>query len=110
MQLMVIYGVWLGDQYGLGARKLGTVALVFGLFDLAASVSVSLFTGPHRQAARSVLAGVAAGHRGAATSAPSFNGLAAVAAIAVIAVASSSPSSATFPCSANKRRPSAARS
>ncbi|MCB0070044.1 MAG: MFS transporter [Caldilineaceae bacterium] len=83
MQLMVIYGVWLGDQYGLGAAQLGTVALVFGLFDLAASVSVSLFTDRIGKR-RSVLAGVAAATVGYILM-PSFNvGLfAAVAAIAV---------------------------
>ena len=43
-QIMLIYGTWLGDQYGLNAAALGTVALVLGIFDLAASVSVSLFT------------------------------------------------------------------
>lgn len=44
MQLMIIYGVWLNDQFGLGPASLGAVAFVLGLFDLAASVSVSLFT------------------------------------------------------------------
>jgi predicted MFS family arabinose efflux permease len=44
MQLMIVYGAWLSDQYGLGARELGYVALLFGCFDLTASVSVSLFT------------------------------------------------------------------
>jgi len=44
MQIMIIYGTWLGDVYGLGPAALGTVALVFGIFDLTASVSVSLFT------------------------------------------------------------------
>lgn len=43
-QVMVIYGAWLGDQYKLDAVRLGTVALFLGFFDLAASVSVSLFT------------------------------------------------------------------
>jgi MFS family permease len=44
MQIMIIYGVWLKDDFGLGAGQLGLVALIFGFFDLAASVSVSLFT------------------------------------------------------------------
>jgi MFS family permease len=44
MQFMIIHGVWFADQFGFDARALGLVALLFGLFDLAASVSVSLFT------------------------------------------------------------------
>jgi MFS family permease len=44
MSMMIIYGAWFGDAFGLGAAALGTVALVFGLFDLVASVAVSLFT------------------------------------------------------------------
>jgi predicted MFS family arabinose efflux permease len=44
MQLMIVHGIWFADQYGLGARELGYVALTFGCFDLAGSVSVSLFT------------------------------------------------------------------
>lgn len=44
MQFMIIYGAWLNDEYGLEAGQLGVVAFVFGLFDLSASVSVSLFT------------------------------------------------------------------
>ncbi len=44
MQFMIIYGAWFADQYGFGARELGFVALIFGCFDLTASVSVSLFT------------------------------------------------------------------
>ncbi len=43
-QIMLIYGTWLGEQYQLDAARLGLVALILGLFDLAASVSVSLFT------------------------------------------------------------------
>jgi predicted MFS family arabinose efflux permease len=43
-QIMLIYGTWLDEQYHLDAAQLGLVALVLGLFDLAASVSVSLFT------------------------------------------------------------------
>lgn len=44
VQIMIAHGAWLADQYGLGAAQLGFVAFVFGWFDLAASVSVSLFT------------------------------------------------------------------
>ena len=44
MQLMITYGAWLANEYGLGPAQLGMVAVVFGLFDLAASISVSLFT------------------------------------------------------------------
>jgi predicted MFS family arabinose efflux permease len=44
MQLAIVHGVWFADQYGFDARQLGLVALVFGFFDLAGSVSVSLFT------------------------------------------------------------------
>lgn len=44
MHLMVVYGAWLNAEYGLGAAALGSVALLMGCFDLAASVSVSLFT------------------------------------------------------------------
>ncbi len=44
MQVILAHGVWLQEQYGLGPAQLGLVAFVFGCFDLAASVSVSLFT------------------------------------------------------------------
>jgi len=44
VQVMIAHGAWLVDQYGLDAAKLGLVALIFGFFDLTASVSVSLFT------------------------------------------------------------------
>lgn len=44
MQVMIAHGAWLEGQYGLGPAQLGLVAFVFGWFDLAASVSVSLFT------------------------------------------------------------------
>jgi predicted MFS family arabinose efflux permease len=44
MQLIISHGAWLQTQYGLGPSELGLVAFVFGWFDLAASVSVSLFT------------------------------------------------------------------
>jgi predicted MFS family arabinose efflux permease len=58
MQLMITYGLWLGDRYGLDASQLGIVALVLGLFDLSASVSVSLFTDTYGKR-RSVLLGTA---------------------------------------------------
>ena len=44
MHLMMIYGTWLSEQYGLGAAALGSVALLMGCADLVGSVSVSLFT------------------------------------------------------------------
>jgi predicted MFS family arabinose efflux permease len=44
MQLMIIHGAWFADQYGFGARELGLVAFFYGLCDLVASVSVSIFT------------------------------------------------------------------
>ncbi len=44
VQLMIVYGAWFSAEYGLGAAQLGTVALIFGFFDLTASVSVSLFS------------------------------------------------------------------
>lgn len=44
MQIMIAHGAWLAEQYGLGPAQLGFVAFIFGWFDLAASVSVSLFT------------------------------------------------------------------
>ena len=44
VQLMIAHGIWLVDQYGLSPAQLGLVAFVFGWFDLAASVAVSLFT------------------------------------------------------------------
>ena len=57
MQLMVVHGVWYTEQYALGPRELGYVALLFGCFDLVASVSVSLFTDRFGKR-RSVLLGV----------------------------------------------------
>jgi predicted MFS family arabinose efflux permease len=44
VQFFIVYGAWLTDNWGFNARQLGTAALVLGLFDLAASVGVSLFT------------------------------------------------------------------
>jgi predicted MFS family arabinose efflux permease len=44
MQLFIAHGAWLEEQYGLSPAQLGLVAFVFGWFDLAASVAVSLFT------------------------------------------------------------------
>jgi MFS family permease len=57
MQIMVAHGIWYADQYALGARELGFVALLFGCFDLTASVSVSLFTDRFGKR-RSVILGV----------------------------------------------------
>lgn len=42
MQLMIVYGLWLRSEYGLSAAQLGSVALVLGISDLSASVTVSL--------------------------------------------------------------------
>lgn len=58
MQVMIAHGAWLEQQYGLGPAQLGLVAFVFGWFDLAASVSVSLFTDRIGKR-RSVLLGIA---------------------------------------------------
>lgn len=44
MQVMITHGAWLAGRYGLHAATLGLVALVFGCFDLTASITVSLFT------------------------------------------------------------------
>ncbi|MCH2181426.1 MAG: MFS transporter [Mariniblastus sp.] len=44
MQIYIAYGTWLESEYGTGPAMLGTIALVFGLSDLAGSVTVSLFT------------------------------------------------------------------
>lgn len=44
IQFMIVHGAWYADQYNIGPRELGLVALLFGIFDLIASVSVSLFT------------------------------------------------------------------
>lgn len=59
-QVLLVHGAWLQDRYGLAPAALGTVALVFGVFDLAASVSVSLFVDRIGKR-RSVLAGLVAG-------------------------------------------------
>jgi len=58
MQVMIAHGVWLQAEYGLSAAQLGAVAFVLGFFDLAASVSVSLFTDRIGKR-RSVLIGIA---------------------------------------------------
>ncbi|MCS6828224.1 MAG: MFS transporter [Caldilinea sp.] len=57
MQVMIAHGAWLAQEYGLDAAALGLVAFVFGWFDLAASVAVSLFTDRIGKK-RSVLIGV----------------------------------------------------
>ena len=43
MHVMIIHGGWLQSEYGLTPSRLGMVALILGLCDLGASVSVSLF-------------------------------------------------------------------
>jgi predicted MFS family arabinose efflux permease len=43
IHVMIIHGGWLQAEYSLSPALLGTVALIFGLTDLTASVSVSLF-------------------------------------------------------------------
>jgi predicted MFS family arabinose efflux permease len=58
MQIMIAHGAWLQAEYQIGARGLGLVALFFGLFDLAGSVSVSLYTDRIGKR-RSVLIGMA---------------------------------------------------
>ncbi len=61
MQLMIVYGLWLQTDYGLGAAQLGTVALILGIFDLASSVTVSVITdriGKRRSVALGLLAGI----------------------------------------------------
>jgi predicted MFS family arabinose efflux permease len=62
-QVLLVHGLWLQDQYGVTAAGLGTVALVFGVFDLAASVSVSLFVdriGKRRSVLDGMVTGVGA--------------------------------------------------
>lgn len=44
MQIMVVHGIWFADQFNFGPSELGYVALLFGCFDLVASVMVSIFT------------------------------------------------------------------
>lgn len=44
VQFFIVYGAWLTDSWSMSASQLGTAALVLGIFDLVASVSVSLFT------------------------------------------------------------------
>jgi predicted MFS family arabinose efflux permease len=83
MQIMIAYGAWLQEQYGLGPAQLGLVAFVFGWFDLAASVSVSLFTDRIGKR-RSVLLGIVGSLIGYILM-PFFN-VGVVAAVAAIAV------------------------
>jgi predicted MFS family arabinose efflux permease len=59
-QVLLVHGTWLQDAYGLDSSALGTVALIFGVFDLVASVSVSLFTDRIGKR-RSVLGGLGLG-------------------------------------------------
>lgn len=84
MQVMIAHGAWLEQQYGLGPAQLGLVAFVFGWFDLAASVSVSLFTDRIGKR-RSVLLGISGSLIGYLLM-PFFN-VNVVAAVAAIAVA-----------------------
>ena len=58
MHVTIIHGGWLQAEYGLTPSRLGTVALILGLCDLAASVSVSLFVDRIGKR-RSVLIGIA---------------------------------------------------
>ncbi len=44
LQLMITHGAWLSAEYGVGPIQLGSIALLLGIFDLCASVAVSLFT------------------------------------------------------------------
>ena len=43
VHLSIIYGVWLGGEYGLGPARLGSVSFIFGIGDLAMSIMVSLY-------------------------------------------------------------------
>ena len=43
VHLYIIYGVWLGGEYGLGPARLGSVSFIFGIGDLAMSILVSLY-------------------------------------------------------------------
>lgn len=58
MHVMIIHGGWLQAEYGLSPSRLGTVALIFGLADLTASVLVSVFVDRIGKR-RSVMIGVA---------------------------------------------------
>ena len=42
MHIMIIHGGWLEGEYGLSPSKLGSIALIFGITDLIASVFVSV--------------------------------------------------------------------
>jgi predicted MFS family arabinose efflux permease len=84
MQVMLAHGVWLEEQYGLEPAQLGLVAFVFGWFDLAASVSVSLFTDRIGKR-RSVLLGIVGSLVGYVLM-PLFN-IGVLAAVAAIGVA-----------------------
>jgi predicted MFS family arabinose efflux permease len=43
MNIIIIHGGWLGTEYNVGPKILGFISLLFGLFDLTASISVSIF-------------------------------------------------------------------
>jgi predicted MFS family arabinose efflux permease len=55
--VLIIHGGWLEQEYGLGAGQLGSVALLLGVFDWIASISVSAF-GDRLGKKRSVAIGV----------------------------------------------------
>ena len=102
VQLMIVYGAWFSAEYGLSATQLGTVALIFGVCDLVASVSVSLFADRIGKR-RSLLIGSVGALAGYLLLPWLNTGMV----IAVIGVAvtrgfSSSPSSVASPCSANR--------
>ena len=58
MHIMIIHGGWLQAEYGLSPSRLGSVALLLGVFDLAASIAVSVAVDRIGKR-RSVLIGVA---------------------------------------------------
>jgi predicted MFS family arabinose efflux permease len=43
MNVVIIHGGWLEAEYGTGPSTLGLISLIFGLADLSASMTVSLF-------------------------------------------------------------------
>lgn len=43
VHLSIIYGVWLGGEYNLGAARIGTISFIFGIGDLGMSILVSLY-------------------------------------------------------------------
>ena len=55
--VMIIHGGWLEAEYGFGAKSLGTVALILGMFDWLGSIIVSV-AGDNIGKKRSVLIGI----------------------------------------------------